>query len=210
MLSRILVMVLGLAVAGGAVAGKLYRWVDEEGNVHYSDNVPPEHARQARQQLNEQGITVDSVESAPSPEQLSEAREKARLEAENRKQAEEQARRDQILLNAYMSVEDIERTRDAEIAALQRTVDMTRAARESQRRQLAQLIHRAAERQRAGSPVPDKLIENMGEVRGRIQERADYIEEKRAEQAAIFAEYEQDIARYRELTEEEQQESSSK
>ena len=174
--------------------------------MHYSDQVPAEHAKQARQQLNEQGITVDSVQSAPSPEQLQAARAKAQSEAEQRKQEEEQARRDRILLNAYMSVEDIKRSRDAEISALQRTVDMTRATQQSQRRQLAQLVHRAAERQRAGNTVPEELVEDMAGVRQRIQERQNYIEEKRSEQAEIFAEYEQDMARYKELTEKSEEE----
>lgn len=201
MSARILLILLALAVCQTAAAGKLYRWVDEDGNVHYSDQIPPEHARQARQQLNEQGIAVDAVDSAPTPEQLAAAREKAHAEAEERRQAEDQQRRDRILLNSFISVDDIKRARDSEISALQRTVDMTRAAQDSQRRQLAQLVHRAAEMQRAGNPVPEDLVQDMGEVRQRIQERADYIEEKRSEQAEIFAEYEQDIARYKELTE---------
>lgn len=210
MLSRIILTILALAITQAAAAGKLYRWVDEDGNVHYSDQVPAEHANKAREELNEQGITVDAVETAPTPEQLEAAREKARAEAESREQAEEQQRRDRILLNAYTSAADIERTRDAEISALQRTVDMTRAAQDSQRRQLAQLVHRAAQAQRSGNEVADSLVEDMAEVRERIQERQDYIEEKRNEQAEIFADYEQDIARYNELTKDEQQESSSK
>lgn len=202
---KILSALLLAALMQPAHAAKLYRWVDDEGKVHYSDKVPPEHARQARQELNEQGITVDSVDSAPTPEQMAAARAKAQTEAETRRQEEEQRRRDQLLLNSYTGLADIERTRDAEIAALQRTVDMTRAAQDSQRRQLAQLVHRAAERERAGSPVPEKLLKDLRQVRGKIQERTDYIEEKRVEQAQTFAEYEQDIARYRELTEEDEE-----
>ena len=37
-------LVLGLAIAAPASAGKLYKWVDEKGNVHFSDKVPPEAA----------------------------------------------------------------------------------------------------------------------------------------------------------------------
>lgn len=211
MRSRLLLILLALGVAQAAGAAKLYRWVDDEGNVHYSDQIPAEHAKQARDELNEQGITVESVDSAPTPEQVEAARQEARQQAEARKEAEAQARRDRILVNAYTSVEDLKRTRDTEIEALQRTVDMTRAAQDSQRRQLARLVHRAAEMQRAGNPVPGDLVEDMGEVRQRINERANYIEEKRAEQAKVFAEYEQDISRFKELTEDdENQEQSNK
>jgi hypothetical protein len=29
----------------GAASAEVYRWVDESGRIHYSDSVPPEHAR---------------------------------------------------------------------------------------------------------------------------------------------------------------------
>lgn len=193
-------IVLLVVTASAAGAGELYRWVDEEGNVYYSDQVPPEHAARARDKLNDQGIRVDSVEAAPSPEQLAAAREKARQLAEARQQKEEQRRRDNVLLNSFDSVEAIENARDAEIAALQRTVDMTRTAANSHRRQMRDLVERAAELQRSGRPVPEQLVARMRETREKIHQRLQYIEEKRVEQATVFAEYEQDIVRYRELT----------
>lgn len=196
---RLLVAVL-LASAAAVSAGELYRWVDEDGKVHYSDKVPPEHAARARDSLNRQGIKVDSVEAAPTPEQLEAAREKARLEAEARKEKESQRRWDRVLLNSYETVADIERARDAEIEALQRTVDMTRTAMNSHQRQLHDLVDQAADMQRAGNPVPESMESILREVREKLQEREAYIEEQRAEQASVFAEYEQDIARFRELT----------
>lgn len=195
----LLITILTICIAP-ASAAQLYRWVDEDGNVHYSDKIPAEHANRARDSLNEQGIRVDSVEAAPTPEQLEAAREKARLEAIERREKEDQRRRDNVLLNSYDSVAGIERVRDAEIAALQRTVDMTRTAMESHHRQLRELVGQAADMERAGRPVPERVLAAMGETREKIEQRSAYIEEKRAEQAAVFAEFEQDIARFRELT----------
>lgn len=203
-LFAIVLLALVTGVAAAPKGGKLYRWVDDEGNVHYSDQIPPEYANQAREQLNEQGITVDSVDAAPTPEQLEAAREKAKAEAQARQQKEEQRRRDTLLTNAYGSVADIKRARDQEISALQRTVDMTRAAQDSYRNQLRDYVHRAGDMQRTGRQVPDSLVTHMQEARAKIQERQDYIEQKRAEQATVFAEYEQDIDRFKELTGEEE------
>jgi glutaredoxin len=43
---RILVLMLALTLgAGPAVAGKLYKWTDPDGNVHYTDQPPPADAR---------------------------------------------------------------------------------------------------------------------------------------------------------------------
>lgn len=188
-----------LVLAVPASAGELYRWVDEDGNVHYSDKIPPEHAARARDSLNRQGIRVDSVEAAPTPEQLQAARESAQREAQARREQEAQRKRDNVLLNTFDSVQDIERVRDAEIAALQRSVDMTRTARDSHRRQLRELVKQAADMERTGRPVPDSVTDGLRESRERVRQRDEYIEEKRSEQAAVFARYEQDIERFREL-----------
>jgi glutaredoxin len=41
------VLTLLLALAAGAQAGQLYRWTDEHGRVHYTDQPPPKTARSA-------------------------------------------------------------------------------------------------------------------------------------------------------------------
>jgi glutaredoxin len=42
-----LVLTLLLALTAGAQAGQLYRWTDEQGRVHYTDQPPPKTARSA-------------------------------------------------------------------------------------------------------------------------------------------------------------------
>ncbi|MCB1629640.1 MAG: DUF4124 domain-containing protein, partial [Xanthomonadales bacterium] len=61
---------LGLLAGGSVSAAKLYKWVDENGNVHYSDQVPPSQAKQARSELNEQGVAVKQVDRALTAEEL--------------------------------------------------------------------------------------------------------------------------------------------
>ncbi len=43
---RLLLLVLAAAVSTSASAGPLYRWVDDEGKVHYGDQPPPEKERE--------------------------------------------------------------------------------------------------------------------------------------------------------------------
>ena len=43
---KTLLMLLALALAAGpAAAGKLYKWTDKDGNVHYTDQPPPSEAK---------------------------------------------------------------------------------------------------------------------------------------------------------------------
>ena len=65
----LMAVALGLS-AGPTAAQKLYKWVDKDGNVHYSDQVPPDQVDQARQELTEQGVVVDRMDRAPTAEEL--------------------------------------------------------------------------------------------------------------------------------------------
>lgn len=42
MLYRTLFLILGLLMASSLAAQEVYRWTDEDGNVHYGDQPPPE------------------------------------------------------------------------------------------------------------------------------------------------------------------------
>lgn len=91
-----LLLALGVALAGSAVASDIYKWTDANGNVHYGDRPaedvaaerldiqsrPTDRARvaaivQARAETREQVRTQASADSAeqPSPEELRAAAE---------------------------------------------------------------------------------------------------------------------------------------
>lgn len=93
------------AMAGYAAAAepkKTYRWVDQDGVVHYGDRLPPEHASTDRQVLNEYGVPVSAEDGAKTPEQrAAEKAERERLEAERQKQVLA-ARRDQKIGRAHV------------------------------------------------------------------------------------------------------------
>ena len=61
-----LVFAAGVLVPGAALAGKLYKWVDENGVTHYGDAIPPEYSKQTHDVLNEQGRKVGTVNRARS------------------------------------------------------------------------------------------------------------------------------------------------
>ncbi|MCD2343838.1 DUF4124 domain-containing protein [Ideonella azotifigens] len=61
-----------LLAAAGAVAATVYRWVDENGQVHYGEVVPEQYRRTAK--------PVEMWASPPSAEQQREAQERAQKE----------------------------------------------------------------------------------------------------------------------------------
>src|SRR5450432_1568548 len=106
-------MLIGASAPSGAQDSgrKLYKWTDNQGQVHYGDHVPDEYVNQERHIFNKQGIEVGKIEAQKSPEQ-------AAIEEQKNLAAEESRRRDHNLVTTFGSVEEIERLRDQRLGLL--------------------------------------------------------------------------------------------
>jgi hypothetical protein len=59
-------------------AGALYKWIDEEGQIRYSDRLPVNQNKRKHQQLNSYGVILSTKEAAKTDEELA-AEAEARL-----------------------------------------------------------------------------------------------------------------------------------
>ena len=105
-LTRAAIFTLFLILLGSeAWAISIYKWLDDDGQIHYSHVVPPEIVRKEHQRLNNQAVVMEHVENADIPNML----------AELELTAEQKNRRIQkrLLLATYDSADDIAQERDA-------------------------------------------------------------------------------------------------
>ena len=58
-----------LPLALSAKEGKVYRWIDVDGQVHYGDSVPVEYSDLPKEVLNDHGVTVDNVQGKKTDEE---------------------------------------------------------------------------------------------------------------------------------------------
>ncbi|MAT65082.1 MAG: hypothetical protein CMN57_05520 [Gammaproteobacteria bacterium] len=180
-------------------SARLYKWVDEQGNVHYGDKVPPEYSRQERKVLNDQGVQVDTLEAAKTPEQIAEERRLEEIRREEERKAARQRAHDRMLLSTFTTEDDMIMTRDGKIAAIDSVIRITRGRIDKLEQEIEQDTRRAANLERAGRAVPKDLDERIAGNRERIQRYENFIESKQAEQEAIRRQFEADIRRFREL-----------
>lgn len=198
----VLLAASGLAGAAGRSqssqgSSPTYRWVDEQGVVHYGDRIPPEAARKQRDVLNSQGVVVRHLDAEKTPQQLA---EEARRQAELARQQQH----DQFLLNTYTSVQDIEALRDRRLDQLQGQIRGAELYIDSIGTRLRVLQERArnfkpySERPDARR-MPDDLAEELVRALNDTRSQRQILEAKRNEQAALRAQFQSDIDRYREL-----------
>lgn len=184
-------LLLALAIAMPATAAT-FRWVDENGQVHFGDVIPPEYAEQRAEELNEQGFTIRTIEAAKSPEEQAAERARLRAEAEAQKY-------DERLLKTYETEAALIRARDLKLQSIESQIDLAEAQRHDRERVLEQLQQRAAERERAGQKTGQKLLDDIATTQRQIEAQQVRIAELRKQSVAVRERFDADLARYRKL-----------
>ena len=194
------VLALGAFATAPALAGKLYKWVDEKGNIHYSDKVPPDAARLARKEINDRGVTVKQVARAKTAEELAAEAEQAVRDAEARKIAEAQAQADRALMLSYTTEDDLFRTRDQEIGVIEANMATAKLTMASQEKNLSDQLAHAAAFERNKQAIPADVLESIAQVRAQIELQKKSLAEREAMKETVRKDYEAKLLRWRELS----------
>jgi hypothetical protein len=201
----LLAMVL-LGLSTGTDAAKLYKWVDEEGNVRYSDRLPPKQAQKGHETLNTQGIVVKKTAAAKSEEELAAAQKtqeelEAKLAAE-KKIKEERDRSDLVLLLTFSSEEEMDRVRDNRLDVLESVIKLIKKSITITDEKLANLENIAKKQYTSkGQEIPGGLAQNIEFFTRKKGIREQQLKLKETEKRKIIQQYEVDLARYRFLKE---------
>jgi hypothetical protein len=192
-----------LMVAPAWAAGKLYKWVDENGEVHYSDKLPPADAMKQHKEINQQGITTKEVDRAKTEqERIQEKAEQAALEAERRKQAEIEAKqraRDQTLLDTYTTERDLLLARDEHLGSMDSIISLTQSNNAILQTQIDDTKQKIDTMKKSGKEPPENVVKKLENLQGQFDKNAAYLKIKDTERVELKKKFDDDLARYREL-----------
>jgi Domain of unknown function (DUF4124) len=178
----------------------LYRWKDESGHVHYSDQVPPEQSKYRRERLNRHGRTVEVLEGAKTPAEIEQEEQLRKLRAEQRRLLAEQRAHDSALLRTFSSEEDMIALLQSKLNAIDGLIKVTEANQARLKAQLKMQKKRAAMLDRNGKKIPKTLIDGVYATQRQIAENRKKIDAHRQEKKRLRNKFEQDIRRFRVLT----------
>lgn len=185
-------------------------WTNRDGVRECGNMVPPEYAQQESETINDQGITTEVKERAPTKEELEERRrqqeaEAKRLEEQKRQQEleaqrrKEQAAYDRMLLSTFLTEKDVADSRDRKISAIDATIELTRATIDKLQGNLDEEKAHAASFERQGKPIPERNQKDIDSLQKQINDKTSYINSKEREKQEIIDKYEADLERFREL-----------
>jgi len=176
---------------------KTYRWVDDAGHVHYSDQLPSNDVDRAYSIMNKGGVTIDKVDKAKSKAELEEESRREKIQAE-------QQNYDHVLLDTYSKVSDLEDTRDRYIASIEGLIKVSQHKLANLKSELDKLNKTAANLERSGKAIPEELHQDMANIQSQIDRENDFIHAQRAQQQETREKFASDIKRFQELKSQQQ------
>ena len=211
MKSVALVMLSTAVLFSVTVEAKVYRWVDENGEVHYSETLPPDMQGKKHDVLDNQGITrqTDQTLVPPTPGAAkTTASEKGELPRDKSgmqrpeplwNKAELERQQNALLLLRYDSDQEIIDAMNVEINQLAYDERLLTGSRASIEEAYRGNIREAAERQRAGKPVEPELEKQIRNLTQRLASNSQSLASLKTREAGIRATFEEELHRYRRL-----------
>lgn len=173
----------------------MYRWVDDQGVIHYGDQIPSQYAGKDREVMNGQGVPVKHFDGAKSPDQLAtEARDRAALIR--------QKQHDAFLVTTYTSVKDIESLRDSRLEQLKSQRAAAQQYIESLKARLGTLQQRAltfSPYKADGRRMPDDVAEDLVRTVNEMHTQVTALANESEQESKLREQFQSDIERYREL-----------
>jgi phage-related minor tail protein len=182
-----------------AVQAKLYKWVDENGQVHYTDKVPTQYLTQHREVLNDQGAIVKDIKRALTPEE----KEALKLEEKTRKEKEkvrlEQQRRDRILTDTYTTERDLVAARDARLEAIDSQINLAESIVKDSSNQVESTEKLITQLKAQGKQVPDATYAKLEREHRQLATQKEVAEKHKLKRKEIVEQFDGYIVRFREL-----------
>jgi len=140
---------------------KMYKWVDEEGQMHFGDKIPPKYLVKEHDELNEHGVRIKHKAAAKTPEQKAEAR---RLKYEKKKAAlieKKKKQRDRVLLDTYTTERDLIVARDSRLDAVGSQIHLAETIISDSNKKIAAMEKQIIEIQASSREVPLDLYDRL-------------------------------------------------
>lgn len=187
-----------------AGAKKMYRWVDEKGNVFYSDQIAPKDVKHRRESLNQNVRVVKVIEKQKTRAQRELAKRLVLLRKQQQSIINKQKSHDKVLLSTYRNVDDMLLALKGQMLALDGKRKVVRSNLNRLESQLHTKQKKAAQHERDGRRIPVDLLTDITTSRKQIDDTYVEIANQFQKKKRIREEFENDIARFSFLAERQQ------
>ena len=192
-----LVMAALLISSSFLVQAKMYKWVDENGQMHFGDKIPQKYQVKEHDVLNEHGVKTKHQGAAKTAEEKVEER---RLEKERQKAAlaeEKQKKLDRELLDIYNTERDLILARDSRLNNIATQVQMSEAIITASNKKIESMEKQVMNIKAAKRKVPTDLYNRIDSEKKEIVVQNRVMSEHKKRSNEILEKYNGYIERFR-------------
>ncbi len=200
-LARYVIAILftGLCTIAQAKSQKIKCWTNDQGVRECGNYVPQEQVQKKIDVVNEHGQVIDIEDRAKTREELVKEREERRKQKEEERKLAERKRLDQILIQTYASEDDIKYSLDTKVKAIDAQIELLRGKNGKLVDNLQKLTLKAANYERNGKAVPEKILNDIANVKEQMEVHKKHIHAKQKDKKTTQDKHEADLERFREL-----------
>ncbi len=191
---------MSILVPMTSYAKKMYRWVDEQGNIRFSDQIPQNQIQHKREALNENARVVEVIEEAKTQEQIELEKRLKKLRWEQEKIITKQKSHDKVLLSTFRNINDMKMALKGKLSALNAQRKVAEGNRVRLQNQLAKQQKQAANIERNGRQVSKSLINEIASTKEQIDYSDIEILRHTEKKLLVKRNFEKDIERFIFLT----------
>ncbi len=175
---------------------KMYRWVDDSGNVFFSDQVPPKAVKHRRESLNQNARVVEVVEKQKTKAEQELVKRLALLRQQQQAIINKQKSHDKVLLSTYRNVKDMTVALRGQMLAFDSKRKVVRGNLNRLELQLLQKQRKAAQYERDGRSIPVNLLTDIATSKEQINNTYVEISNQFQKKKRIRQQFANDIARF--------------
>ena len=198
---KLISFLLLLCIGSLPTQAKMFKWEDEDGNVHFGDKIPNQYLNKQHNELNAQGAVVSTHDEVKDKTE-EEKQEKYRLikiEREKKTKAKDQLRQDRMLLDTYTTERDLTAARDARLDAVESQLQLSKSTIIDAKLKLDITEKQIAAIKAAGNEVPNNITHKMKLEEKQLKTYQDLVTSHEKKKLAINEQFEGYIKRFREL-----------
>lgn len=190
-------LVVALLLGVGTAEAAMYRWVDGNGRVHYSDTLPQTYQQSGADVMNKQGNVIKRNQS--EAERNAEAERKAE-QSRIRQDQQAQAQQDRALMSTYTSEAEIDLARDRALEHHKLAIKGAETRAKAVDANLAELNERVANLEKSGRPISDYLKKQLDQAVNESLELKRHILKNEEAMVQVREKYAADKARFKVLS----------
>jgi hypothetical protein len=182
-----------------SVQAKMYKWVDENGQVHFGDRIPSKYVVKEHDELNELGVKTRHREAAKTPEQKAEER---RLEREQKKielAEKKKKQRDRVLLDTYTTERDLIVARDSRLDAVNSQIRLAETIISDSNKKIDSMEKQVTEIKASNRAVPVDLYDRIDNEKQQVAVQTKVMENHKKRSNEISEQFNGYIERFKVL-----------